>query len=171
MTQAEYAKKIGVSRQYISKLVKKGAVRFKNGKVYPDSVEAKGKRDSVNRVIIPRLGKSEGGNGTGRKKGYWDTKTDVEGFNALLKELEYHKQVGTLIRADEVSKVAFDTAHKVRGLLNILPERLCHVLAAESDSGKIHDLLEKEIRQITDELTNRFSRKSLSLGVRDGDPA
>lgn len=165
MSQVEYARKMGVSRQYVSKLVKQGRIRVKNGKVYPETVTTDDGKVGKQQLAIPFAGEA----GTSKGKGYWNVKTTVEEFNALLKELEYHHKMGTLVRTDEVSKAAFDVARKVRELLNTIPERLCQVLAAEDDPVVIRETLAKELNQAEEELANSFSRRIVPGSIRQGD--
>ena len=40
ISQSEYARQRGVSRQYVSRLVKEGVIRLKNGKVDPAQADA-----------------------------------------------------------------------------------------------------------------------------------
>ena len=40
ISQSEYARRRGVSRQYVSRLVKEGVIRLKNGKVDPAQADA-----------------------------------------------------------------------------------------------------------------------------------
>lgn len=76
-----------------------------------------------------------------------DSQARREMFKANITELEYKRQMGELIPADEVDKEWFRLARLVRdGMLNI-PARIADQLAAETDQRKIHDLLEMEIYQ------------------------
>lgn len=75
-----------------------------------------------------------------------------EEFRAKLVELDYAERVSTLVRKDLIEETAFRVGRLVRdGLLNI-PSRLAGILAAETDQRKVHDLLEKEIRQALESL-------------------
>ena len=101
-----------------------------------------------------------GGNGEG---GGDDLSTDPilaesqrkkEEFRAKLVELEYEERVGTLVQKSEVEKEGFRVARLVRdGVLNV-PARLAGILAAENDQRKVHDLIEKELRQALEALAN-----------------
>lgn len=75
-----------------------------------------------------------------------------EAFRAKLVELEYEERIGTLVRKEEVERESFRVGRLVRdGVLNV-PARLAGILAAESDQRKVHDLLEKELRQALEAL-------------------
>lgn len=75
-----------------------------------------------------------------------------EEFRAKLVELEYEERVGTLVRKSEVEKEAFRVGRLVRDAVLNVPSRLAGILAAESDQRKVHDLLEKELRQALEAL-------------------
>lgn len=93
-----------------------------------------------------------------------DARTKKWHYQALLAELEYRKQIGELVRADEVRGAAFATARRVRDALLNLPSRISSILAAESDSRKIHELLSKEIRQALEALARDSGRPSGTVG-------
>jgi hypothetical protein len=75
-----------------------------------------------------------------------------EEFRAKLVELEYEERVGMLVRKSEVEKAAFRVGRLVRDAVLNVPSRLAGILAAESDQRKVHDLLEKELRQALEAL-------------------
>lgn len=88
-------------------------------------------------------------------RGEWDDK--FREFKAKKMEIELQKELGILLDADDVKKVAFDTGRRVRdGILGI-PDRLSTMLAAEKDPKKIHELLTKELRKALENLNNAFS--------------
>lgn len=75
-----------------------------------------------------------------------------EEFRAKLVELEYEERVGTLVRKDDVEKEQFRIGRLVRDAVLNVPARLAGILAAETDQRKVHDLLEKELRQALEAL-------------------
>jgi len=75
-----------------------------------------------------------------------------EEFRAKLVELEYEERVGALVRKSDVEKEAFRVGRLVRDAVLNVPSRLAGILAAESDQRKVHDLLEKELRQALEAL-------------------
>jgi len=70
-----------------------------------------------------------------------------EEFRAKLVELEYEERVGTLVQKSAIEAEAFRIARLVRDAILNVPSRLAGILAAESDQRKVHDLLERELRQ------------------------
>lgn len=81
-----------------------------------------------------------------------DSQAKKEAFRAKLVELEYEERVGTLVRKSEIEKEAFRVGRMVRDAVLNVPSRLAGILAAESDQRKVHDLLEKELRQALEAL-------------------
>lgn len=75
-----------------------------------------------------------------------------EEFRAKLVELEYEERVETLVRKDTIEKESFRVGRLVRDAILNVPARLAGILAAESDQRKVHDLLEKELRQALEAL-------------------
>ena len=75
-----------------------------------------------------------------------------EEFRAKLVELEYQERVGTLVRKEEVEKEAYRVGRLVRDAVLNVPSRLAGILAAENDQRRVHDLLEKELRQVIEVL-------------------
>lgn len=76
-------------------------------------------------------------------------------FRARLAELEFNERVGTLVEAEKVQAEAFRMARLVRDAVLNVPSRLAGILAAESDQRKVHDLLEKELRQALESLATQ----------------
>jgi len=70
-----------------------------------------------------------------------------ENYMARMSKLDFEERTGKLVSRDEIQVAAFNKFRTFRdGMLN-LPDRLAAVLAAESDSAKVHELLATEIRK------------------------
>jgi hypothetical protein len=77
-----------------------------------------------------------------------------ENYLARLSKLDYEERSGKLINKDEVQVEAFNQYRTFRdGMLN-LPDRLAAVLAAESESAKVHEILTTEIRKALQDYAN-----------------
>lgn len=88
-----------------------------------------------------------------------DARAEREHYEALFAKNKYLEQQGTLVSALEVSKEILEVGREVREqLMNISP-RISPVLAAETDERKVDELLTKEIRQICDDLANKFANR------------
>jgi hypothetical protein len=176
ISQAEYARRRGFSRQYVGRLVAQGVVQLVGGRIDVAQADAalaaqreparplrragggtKGPATSPVPEAAPRI-EPAGPLGHGAGTGDLPTlllktriKSEVE--RAKLLELKAKVEAGKYVDADEVKVAAFNRARVVRdGLLNI-PDRVSAVLAAESDPQKVHTLLAAEIRQVLEELT------------------
>ncbi len=73
-------------------------------------------------------------------------------FKAKLAELEFDERIGKLVFRDVVEAEAFRIGRLVRDAVLNVPSRLAGILAAEMDQRRVHDLLEKELRQALEAL-------------------
>lgn len=84
---------------------------------------------------------------------YQSARVRRERAEAELAELRLAELQGQLVRADDWAAALAKRAAAFReGLLQI-PARLSAQLAAESDQARIHTLLEDELRQVMEQLT------------------
>jgi hypothetical protein len=174
ITQAEWARGHGFSRQYVSRLVKRSVVRLIDGKVDPAAADAAlaAQREPARtprRAGKPRV-KSSGETPERTRDsraleplslpqvGDLSTlllrtriKSEVE--RGRLLELKAKVEAGKYVDADEVKVAAFNRARIVRDELLSIPDQLAAVLAAETDARKVHVLLAAEVRQALEELT------------------
>lgn len=58
----------------------------------------------------------------------------------------------SLVSADGVRIAAFNKGRMVRDALLNIPDRVASILAKETDTNRIHEILTKEIRQIIEEI-------------------
>jgi len=172
VSQAEYARRRGVSRQYIGQMVAKGVIALKDRKVDTDQADAalaavreparperstKPKSDpapnpAVAATDLPAL--TQGGAGGGDLPTLLlKTRIKSEVEKAKLLEIKARVEAGKYVDADEVKVAAFNKARVVRDALMNIPERLAAVLAAETDAARVHALLSAEIRSACEDLT------------------
>ncbi len=88
-----------------------------------------------------------------------DAQRRKENALADLREMEVSRKRGELVERKQVEGEAFKTGRLVRDSILALPDRLSGVLAAETDQGKVHLLLTKELRQALEGLHNKFSKE------------
>ncbi|MGE0650270.1 MAG: hypothetical protein AB7P12_00765 [Alphaproteobacteria bacterium] len=172
ITQAEWARRGGFSRQYVSRLVKRGVVRLIDGRVDPAQADAAlvalreparqprrtggSKAEPARRTLLQD---SRGGEPLALPQGgdlptlLLKTRIKSEVERARLLEIKAKVEAGKYIDADEVKVAAFNKARIVRDALLSIPDRLAAVLAAETDAQKAHALIAAEIRQALEELT------------------
>lgn len=83
-------------------------------------------------------------------------KSEVE--RAKLLEIKARVEAGKYVDADDVKVAAFNRARVVRDALLNIPERLAAVLAAETDTQRVHGMLTAEIRAACEELSGDSGR-------------
>ena len=76
-----------------------------------------------------------------------------ETFRAKLARLEFEEKTSTLLNAADVEREAFEIGKQVKTALMALPPRLAELVAAEDDPARCRQLLEEEIRQALETLT------------------
>ena len=183
VSQAEYARTRGFSRQYVGQMAAKGIIKLKGRKVDTEQAdtalaaihdpvrserrsEPKIKPAPVTKpvsvhapepVTLPHGGGLPRDNDLPTLLLKTRIKSEVE--RARLLEIKAKVEAGRYVDADEVKAAAFNKARVVRdGLLNI-PDRLSAVLAAENDPARVHELLAAEIRTALEELSGDSGRK------------
>ena len=178
ITQAEWARRRGFSRQYVGRLVKRGVVRLTDGKVDPAQADAA--LAAVREPARPprRRGGPKGGPSgeeltAGNSGGeplllpqggdlptlLLKTRIKSEVERSRLLEIKAKVEAGKYVDADEVKVAAFNRARIVREALLNIPDRLAAVLAAETEAQKVHALIAAEIRQALEELTGGPERR------------
>jgi hypothetical protein len=177
ITQAEWARRHGFSRQYVSRLVKQGIVRLRDGRIDPAQADAAlaAMRDParpLRRGVVQNEAQREPAREVADRPAVRPTsdslalpqsgdlptlflrtriKSEVE--RARLLELKAKVESGRYVDAEEVSAAAFNRARIVRDALLSIADRLAPILAAESDAAAIHAALSSEIRTALQELT------------------
>lgn len=118
VSQAEYARRRGVGRQYVNRLVRSGKIPVsKNGRIDPAKADA-----ALDALRDPSRGK----NGSPVKAGqYAQARLQREVYQALLKKLEYEKLKGKLLDRDEVLKTWATAFINLRAALDRIPAKCC----------------------------------------------
>lgn len=91
---------------------------------------------------------------------YEAARTEKEIYRAKMAKLNYERMDGTLILAEAVKAAAFDKARLVRDSLLNIPNRISPIVAAEKDVKKVNEMLDKEIRQCLETLSNDLSQSA-----------
>lgn len=73
-------------------------------------------------------------------------------------QLRLAKDAGSLVLVAEVQKVAAQTGKAVRDAMQSIPDRVSSLLAAESDTGRVHAILANEIRQALTAVADGYLR-------------
>lgn len=151
MTQAEYARHRGVSREAIGKAIKSGkipesAFRYDDGKRLIDPAAADfalGK--NIERVSVREEDDSDpqnipprylGGSGASHEgSGLTKAKTATEVYRARLAELEYNQKVGRVLAVDDVRQAMEKCAAAIVREIEQLPNHADEIASALSQDG------------------------------------
>lgn len=87
---------------------------------------------------------------------------------ADIAEMERDVMAGTLVNAEEVKVVAFNTARTARDNLMNIPDRISPILAAEAEEGKVRAILAAEIRQALEEFVKILSSRRRNVKAKPG---
>lgn len=162
ISQSELARRLGVSRQYIYKLVKDGKLQRVDGKI--DFVAASETLKHLADPARPRKTKGlpdalAAPSEASRAPTFAEAKTMKEVFNAKLARLKFEEESGKMIEKADIEDKARDIAVIVKESLLMLPNKLMEQLAVESDPREIHVMLDREIREILAEMANQIKRR------------
>ncbi|WP_265033994.1 hypothetical protein [Wolbachia endosymbiont (group A) of Sicus ferrugineus] len=152
ITQTEWAREIGVSKQYVCYLVKKGIVELEDGLI---------NREQANEAVAairdpsqPLRRKNYSENGEKLSTMLLKTRIKNEMERGKLLEAKAKAEIGELVAVEEVKRDAFNVARVVRNNLLNIPNRVSALLASLSETEKIHKTLTEEITNSLQELSN-----------------
>lgn len=161
ITQAEFARRIGKSPQYVSDLVKSKKLTLGKDKKldYKKAINQLDK--SIERITsvanelpedeedLDRIPQEE-------LKDYKHWKTVEAEFKAKEKELQYEEKKKLLVPKYEVESDAFAIGKLLQEQLLTIPERFCNIFAAESDPMVIRNEWIKETKRVLSELADKL---------------
>ncbi len=153
ITQTEWARELGVSKQYVCYLVKKGIVELEDGLI--DREQANEAVAAIRDPSQPLRRKNPEGEEVGNNKlsmMLLKTRIKNEMERGRLLEAKAKAEIGELISVEEVKTEAFNVARVVRNNLLNIPDRVSALLASINDTEKIHETLTEEIRTALEEL-------------------
>lgn len=156
LTQTDYAARRGVSRQYISKLIKEGVLPLIDGKVNPVQADAilearrepsrqtHQQRQEHQAAIVGESGQRRTISNAELPTILLKTKIKSETEKAKLLEIKANVEAGKYVDIDDVRAAAFKQGRIVRDSILIIADRLAPVLANMSNVDEIHKLLTEE---------------------------
>lgn len=148
ITQAAFARQQGFTRGYVTKLIKKGVIQLKNGKVGSAQAEQAMKANADPVTLIRSDQSSDLAPTQPGAVDFVTARTMREAFKAKMAKLEYEEKSGTLTDAAKVKQDAFKAGRIIRDELLAIPDRMADVLAAEDDPRKVGELLQEELEAI-----------------------
>ncbi|QTG99005.1 hypothetical protein ACJUAD_04415 [Wolbachia endosymbiont of Rhagoletis indifferens] len=153
ITQTEWAREIGVSKQYVCYLVKKGIVELEDGLISREQAnEAVAAIRDPSQPLRRKNPKNENTNNLSTMLLKTRIKNEME--RGKLLEAKAKAGIGELVAVEEVKRDAFNVARVVRNNLLNIPNRVSALLAPLSDTEKIHKTLTEEITNSLQELSN-----------------
>lgn len=175
MSMSEYARHRGITKQAVSKLVKEDRLLLtEEGKINVGISDAL--MDASPRTIKPGESDPQKGVVKGKRKrratkkrikplsdrekkdlktvlDYPEARAKLTKYKAELAKLALEEEKGKLVRASKVKKEAFECARRTRNKVLSVVDRVSGIIAAESDEIKIKEILDKELREVLEELS------------------
>lgn len=192
ITQAEYARRRGVSEAAVSKAVKAGRISLINGRIDPTIADVQWEantRKAVGRGGIaataapPRLrehrhsGRSGGSDGQddgeddpappGGHFDYDSARAKREHHEALIAEAKARTLLNQLVDAGKVRAAMSDIGRLVAEHLERLPDRISAQITPAMPTSEIHARLEAELAQLREDLAAAIRELPRKLGERD----
>jgi transcriptional regulator with XRE-family HTH domain len=178
VTQTEAAKRLGVSQQSVSKLVRSGKLPTIDGRI---PIELAGAvlrerlhpgRSKILKNMTPARPPEEHDERLRTTRGvaaqspvdavsYSDAKALREHFEGLKAKLEYERRCNDLVERQQVEAVAYRLGRLTRDTLLGLPQRIAVELAAVTDHAEAERLLVAAIRAALDDVA-RLSKDDLA---------
>lgn len=88
-----------------------------------------------------------------------------EQFAARLAKLDYDERIGKLVDRAKVEAAAFDVYRGLRDQLLTIPDRVAALVAAESDQGKVRNILDAELRARLNDFADKAGGTQQQLPV------
>jgi hypothetical protein len=153
ISQVEWARRQGFSKQYVGKLISQGKIKLIDGMIDEKSANAVLQNQRDPNLPIRRNGNSSYENKNDMHDLFLKTKLKNEIERGKILEARAKAEIGELISAEKVRQAMFAKGRIIRdGMMNI-PDRISSLLANENDASKIHEILSKEIREVLTELS------------------
>jgi phage terminase Nu1 subunit (DNA packaging protein) len=163
ITRAEYARRRGWSRAYVTQLVQAGRVALDGeGRLDPDEADARlaaGRDPSVTNAKGPAGASGLIGTPPPPDRGdgvptYMQARTLREAANAKLAQLEYRERSGQLLDRTAIESEALALGRELRESLLVIPPRLAQALAESADPHECETLLEAAIVEALEALAD-----------------
>lgn len=154
MTQKAYADSIGVSKQAVGKLVKKGTIILTaNGLVDSDQADA---ARAKSKDPARELATTEG-----TTSGYTQARTDRELIKYQLESMKLKRAMGELVPIEDMRTAFFTIFRDCRNRLQTLPTDCKGRLVSMTDEREIQIFLNDKIHAILEDIS-RIAAEKLS---------
>lgn len=156
ISQAEWARKNGFSKQYAGQLVKNGTIKLYNKKINPkqaDAAIAAIRNPAHEERRVSSSAGSYGGDGNDLSTLLLKTRIKNEVEKGKLLETKVKAEAGEWLNAEEVKAAYFNKARVVRDRILNVPDRVSSIISSISDEQQIHTILTNELRQALEEIS------------------
>jgi hypothetical protein len=158
ITRAEYARRRGWSRAYVTQLVNAGRVQIdEGGLIDPDDADASlaaGRDPSAATRSLPGEAPPPRPAGGNAGPTYMQARTLREAANAKLAQLDYQERSGQLLDRAATESEAMALGRELRENLLAIPARLAQGLADCSDAAACETLLEHALTEALEALAD-----------------
>ncbi len=170
ITQAEYARRRDVSRQYIHRLVTQGKIPTDDLKrIDPEIADAvlaqlsdparrlnemPEETESAAEIYDQDPATEPAGSG---HASFAKFRSAREAYQAKLAQMDYEERAGKLVRKEEIDREAFEAARLIRDRLLSLPQELAGTLVSMTDEKEIIQYLRAKIRDALMDVSNDVS--------------
>ena len=164
VSQAEFARRVGCTRQNIYKHVVKGTLVLVNKKLdYQASLLALDAETDEGHH--ERLGKDTPASESeesveSESVNYKESRAKREHHNEQMAKINLLERSGKLIDAEKVKKDSFLSARILRDSLLSISDRLAPVLAAEQDERSVAQILDEEITKALNSVVTTLTKAS-----------
>lgn len=161
MNISEYAEHRGISHVAVIKALKAGRItKEPDGSIDPVKADAQWEQNTDFTRNPQKAAKTKADDGAMPSgPNYTVSRAVREAYTARLAKLEYEEKVGTLIKADEVKLMWFNTLRIIRDRVLQIPDRIGSTLAAETDANKIKQTMDAELRRILDDAADEIAKQ------------
>jgi hypothetical protein len=152
ISKSAWAKKHGVTKGYVSHLLKQGKIQAVDGLI--DEEKTDYELSCLRNPDLPTKRQCEVlEDGDSLPVQYLKTKLKNEIERGKLLEAKVKSEMGELISAEKVRQAMFAKGRIIRdGILNV-PDRVSSLIATINDASQIHEILMKELREVLEELS------------------
>jgi hypothetical protein len=168
VTQAEFARRLGVTRQYVHQLVKRKVIALRDGLInFAEAVRAiEAAQDPARPRTRPKITGDEPAT-------YQAARAMKERYIALSRKLEYERACRRLLTVDEVVFAWQQIISAFRARTLAIPSRLAPQLVMIHDRKTVQAILTAEVRKTLQELSgfDLASAAPAPQGRRDGETA
>jgi hypothetical protein len=177
VSQREYARRLGISNEAVSRAVREGRIKKgwneKEGKIIVEYADREfgllHKNTNVSQLLsdsteqtndVPtttteKMPVDDGGLVLNSKVSYGEARRIKEIISGQLLALELKQKKGELVNRDEVYKKLYEFGQELRTALLVVPDRTIDLILAADSRHESHKLLVDALYEVLETITNR----------------